>query len=99
MAKEMKSKLSYYIIIELELYPGTNITTLQKYSAKCQSSFEKIREAWADVFEYQYKPLIMYNAYPYQINYQLNEEREREIEKERHNVIIHYIHSYLLIYM
>ena len=29
----------------------------------------------------------------------IKRETEREIEKARHNVIVHYIHSYLLIYM
>ena len=82
IAKESKSKLSYYITIELELFPGTDMDTIQKYSVKCQSKFEKIREAWAKLFGYQYRPSQMDNAYAYQTNYALKTERE-EKEKEK----------------
>jgi hypothetical protein len=83
IAKESKSKLSYYITIELELFPGTDMDTIQKYSVKCQSKFEKIREAWAKLFGYQYRPSQMDNAYAYQTNYALKTEREEKEKEEK----------------
>ena len=43
--KEQKSKLSFYITIELELFPGTSANMSQKHMVKCQSTFERVREA------------------------------------------------------
>ena len=66
IAKEKKSKLSYYIEIELELYPGTEVNPVQRLAVKCQSQFERIREAWADIFGFQYRPALLKEAYAYQ---------------------------------
>jgi hypothetical protein len=66
IAKDKKSKLSYYIEIELELYPGTEVNTVQRLAVKCQSQFERIREAWADIFGFQYRPALLKEAYAYQ---------------------------------
>ena len=67
--KESKSKLAYYITIELELYPGKTANMLQKSVVKCQTTFEKIREAYADIRGFDYRPLPMSEAYGYnQIN-------------------------------
>jgi hypothetical protein len=81
IAKE--SKLSYYITIELELFPGTDMNIIQKYSVKCQSKFEKIREAWAMLFGYQYRPSLMNNAY----SYQTEKEEKKKKDKNEANVI------------
>jgi hypothetical protein len=64
--KKDESKFSYYIGIELELFPGTSINSIQKSSVKCQSRFEKIREAYADLFGYEYRPGVISEAYAYQ---------------------------------
>jgi hypothetical protein len=66
-AKDSKSKLSFYITIELELFPGTTVNAFQKSVVKCQSTFERIREAWSDIFGYQYRPSPMSEAYAYGI--------------------------------
>ena len=66
-AKDSKSKLSFYITIELELFPGTTANAFQKSVVKCQSTFERIREAWSDIFGYQYRPSPMSEAYAYGI--------------------------------
>ena len=63
--KDQKSKLAFYITIDLELFPGTSVNMLQKSVVKCQSSFERIREAWADIFGFQYRPSPMSEAYTY----------------------------------
>jgi hypothetical protein len=86
--RERKSKLSYYIEIELELFPGTQINTLQKYSVKCQTTFERIREAWADIFGFQYRPGVQDEAYAYQaakpqVETRRDESRIRMSDSER----------------
>jgi hypothetical protein len=65
---EMKSKLAYYVSIELELYPGTSVSTTQKYAVKCQSTFERIREAYSDLFGFEYRPSALPEAYSYAFN-------------------------------
>jgi hypothetical protein len=65
-AKDQQSKLSFYTNVELELFPGTSVNPLQRGLVKCQNTFERIREAWADIFGYQYRPAPMTEAYQYQ---------------------------------
>jgi regulator of replication initiation timing len=65
-AKDIQSKLSFYTNVELELFPGTSVNPLQRGLVKCQNTFERIREAWADIFGYQYRPAPMTEAYQYQ---------------------------------
>jgi len=50
----------------LELYPGTEVNTVKRLAVKCQSQFERIREAWADIFGFQYRPALLKEAYAYQ---------------------------------
>ena len=91
IAKENKSKLSYYITIELELYPGKSVGTVKKYAMKCQNTFDKVRKAWADLFGYEYRPTEVTEAYAYETEFDLSEKEkadkeiaEKEIaEKER----------------
>lgn len=78
-AKDSKSKLSFYITIELELFPGTTANAFQKSVVKCQSTFERIREAWSDIFGYQYRPSPMSEAYAYGI--QKNGTNKNETNK------------------
>ena len=59
--------MSFYITIELELFPGTSPNMFQKSVIRCQSTFERIREAYADLFGYQYRPAAMSDAYTYSI--------------------------------
>jgi hypothetical protein len=92
IAKENKSKLSYYITIELELYPGKSVGTVKKYAMKCQNTFDKVRKAWADLFGYEYRPTEVTEAYAYETEFDLSEkekadkeiaDKEKEREKER----------------
>jgi hypothetical protein len=56
--------LSYYITVELILYPGKNPNFLDRQNFSCQSSFEKIRKAYSDLFGYAYAPKeIHYSSY------------------------------------
>ena len=87
--KDQKSKLSFYITIELELFPGTSANMFQKSVVKCQSTFERIREAWADIFGFEYRPAPMTEAYSYiyepikNDNNKNNTERKRTTDKNK----------------
>jgi hypothetical protein len=83
LTKEGKSKLSYYITVELDLYPGTDIGTVKKYAMKCQSTFEKIRKSLSDLFGYQYRPLEIKEAYAYEAEYDANMKIKEEQEREK----------------
>jgi hypothetical protein len=85
LTKEGKSKLSYYITVELELYPGTDISTIKKYSIKCQSTFERIRKSLSDLFGYQYRPLEVKDAYGYEAEYDAKQKLIEEQEKQKEN--------------
>ena len=58
-AKDAKSKTSFYITVELELFPGTSANMFQKSIVKCQSTFERIREAYAEIRGFEYRPETM----------------------------------------
>lgn len=51
-------KWTYYVRVELELYPGTSIPIEDYSSLICQFRYEKIRQAWAELFGTQYAPGI-----------------------------------------
>jgi len=80
-SKSTKSKLSYYVTIELELYPGTHVGTVKRYAMKCQTAFERIRKSWADLFGYEYRPRALKEAYGYEEEYDLNQKMEEEMKK------------------
>lgn len=77
-AKEQKSKLSFYVTIELELFPGTSANMLQKNVVRCQNTFERIREAWADIFGFEYVPAPMSEAYAYNLKKPENKKKKTE---------------------
>ena len=79
-AKDQKSKLTFYIEVELELFPGESANVFQKGVVKCQSTFERIREAWADIRGFEYRPSPMNEAYAYNIT---NDEKIKEQRKQR----------------
>jgi hypothetical protein len=81
-AKDQKSKLSFYITIELELFPGTSANMLQKSFVKCQSTFERIREAWSDIFGFEYRPAPMNEAYAYNLE-ALKKDNKTNTKKKR----------------
>jgi hypothetical protein len=93
-ALELTSKLAYYVSVDLELYPGKSVNTVQMAAVKCGSTFERIREAWAEIMGYQYRPGAMDESYTYQNMPQDekdktkrtergNEQQERERESKR----------------
>ena len=50
------TKNTYYVVIDLDLYPGTSLTSGQKYRLSCAHNYDRIREAWSDIFGLQYEP-------------------------------------------
>lgn len=81
--KDLSSKTAYYIDIDLDLFPGTNITTEQKLDMKCQSAFENIREAYSDLFGYQYRPGQVTKSYAYETKFKDDEEKKRKKEEQK----------------
>lgn len=79
--KDQKSKLSFYITIELELFPGTSVNNFQKSVVKCQSTFERIRESWADIFGFEYRPSPMSETYSYMFDQK--DDKKVKTEKKR----------------
>ena len=67
--------------IELELFPGKSANVLQRSVVRCQSTFERIREAYAEIFGYEYRPGVIKEAYLY--NSQLDENREKQLQSRR----------------
>jgi hypothetical protein len=53
---------------------------LQKSIVKCQSTFERIREAWADIFGFEYRPAPMLQAYAYGL--EKNKDNNSKSEKK-----------------
>jgi hypothetical protein len=85
-ALELTSKLAYYVSVELELYPGKTASTIQMASVKCNSTFERIREAFADLMGYQYRPAVMVESYSYQNmkpDETKNNDKRDDIEKNK----------------
>ena len=80
------SKLTYYVIIDLELYPGESIPLYKQPMIACQLRYEKIRQAYADMFGLVYQPLEAYHPgtiSPSSIKYNKKEdEYEYEMDKK-----------------
>jgi hypothetical protein len=51
---EGKSNISYYIIITLDLYPGTSIPTTEKPKIACKKCLDKLKKSWADLLGKRY---------------------------------------------
>jgi len=54
--KKLESKNSYYVVMDLDLYPGTSISTAQKARMQCSRVWDNIQEAWADSRGADYVP-------------------------------------------
>ena len=54
--KKIESKNSYYVVMDLDLYPGKSISTAQKARMQCSRVWDNIQEAWADSRGADYVP-------------------------------------------
>jgi hypothetical protein len=81
------SKLSYYVIVDLELYPGESIPLIKQPVIACNLRYEKIRQAFADMFGLVYQPLDFSqrgHVAPSSVKYRkTDEEKEKERNKYR----------------
>jgi len=79
------SKLSYYVIVDLELYPGESIPLIKQPVIACNLRYEKIRQSFADMFGLAYHPLEFYkrdHVAPSSVKYR-KEGESREDEYRR----------------
>jgi hypothetical protein len=84
--KDQKTKLTYYVTIDLDLYPGTTANSLQKSSVLCNSRFEEIRHAYADMFGFIYRPSSVGSTFSYEQKYNEDKKKQKENkEKEKEN--------------
>jgi hypothetical protein len=61
--------LSYYVVVDLELFPGDKISDIDKRNLTCQIKFDNIRKSYADLLGYQYQPsLLNTNVIPSRID-------------------------------
>jgi hypothetical protein len=51
--------LSYYVVVDLELFPGDKISDIDKRNLACQIRFDNIRKSYADLLGYQYQPSLL----------------------------------------
>jgi len=58
-------KLTYVVVIDMELYKGTTLTPEQISEAKCNSRYNAIRKAFA---EFTGKPYVIPPVYPVSVN-------------------------------
>jgi hypothetical protein len=54
--KKIESKNSYYVVMDLDLYPGKSISKVQKARMQCSRVWDNIQEAWADSRGADYVP-------------------------------------------
>jgi hypothetical protein len=88
-ASNKDSRLSYYVIIDLELYPGKNgIPLAQKAVLGCQTRYEKIRQSWAKLFGLIYRPNeLNVSGYvvPSPVKYKSNNKKTRKNNYNQRN--------------
>jgi ankyrin repeat protein len=53
---KIESKNSYYVVMDLDLYPGKSISTAQKARMQCSRVWDNIQEAWSDSRGVDYVP-------------------------------------------
>jgi len=51
-----QSKNAYYIVIDLDLFPGDSISRMDRFRLNCADSYDKMSEAWADIWGFRYQP-------------------------------------------
>jgi len=51
--------LSYYVVVDLELFPGDKISDIDKSNLTCQIKFDNIRKSYADLLGYPYQPSLL----------------------------------------
>ena len=60
------------------MFPGTSVNPFQKSVVKCQSTFERIRESWTEIFGFQYRPAGMPGTYAYNIKQKVQDKTSKQ---------------------
>ena len=81
-AMELESKLSFYVNVEVDLFPGTSISPLQEASSLCSSRYNRIRESLAKMFGVSYMAAPLEESYAYQTQKESKEPKENKESKE-----------------
>ena len=82
-ALELESKLAFYVNVELTLFPGTSVNSLQKASALCSARFEDIRKAFTEIVGLEYRPRPLVDNSNYNKDKENNKNKELEKDKKR----------------
>ena len=53
----LDTKNTYYIVVDLDLYPGRDISSADKFRLNCTNRYDKIKSAWADILAVNYEPV------------------------------------------
>lgn len=51
-----QAKNAYYVVIDLDLFPGDSISRSDKFRLNCAGSYDKMSQAWADIWGLRYEP-------------------------------------------
>ena len=51
--------LTYYVVVDLEIFPGDKISDTDKRNIACQIKFDNVRKSYADFLGYQYHPSLL----------------------------------------
>jgi hypothetical protein len=52
--------LSFYVVVDLILSPGTSISPAQKVKLACQQNGDNVRKAWSEMWGYIYVPTPLF---------------------------------------
>ena len=87
------SKLGYYVVVDLELYPGTSIPANKKLSIACDIQKEKIKESFAELRGTVYRPTPLNQLYslspemssfkPIEIKTDKDKDKDKDKEKDK----------------
>jgi len=78
--------LSYYVVVNLELFPGDKISDMDKRNLGCQIKFDNIRKSYADLLGYQFQPsLLNTNVIPTRVDSKSGSNASSSISKSSSN--------------
>ena len=55
-SSNLNTKNTYYVVVDLDLYPGKDISSGDKFRINCSNRYDKMRSAWADIIGATYEP-------------------------------------------
>jgi hypothetical protein len=78
--------LSYYVVVDLELFPGDNISSIDKRNLSCQIRFDNIRKSYANLLGYSYQPsLLNTNVMPTKVDNRSQKSRQNNNNSTKKN--------------